>query len=289
MLQSKPPTDTPPTSRLATRRFSLSALERERSADRSCEQDISFDPTHGAKNDDAWRHGIRGVVFEPRNVFYDATLWRRWLLQLLSRLGLHAHYESFFHVWEVDFHRDVWRGHREHDEALQAFLLSAGLTRAQIDEVEAASHAKRRELDACQRLLPGVCSTLQSLRAAELRMCILSDADCSAEQLAGRMQTLGLGGLLDAVVSSFDLERAKPDQQCYHAALDALQLAPHETLFVGQQPDEIAGARVAGLRAMTFDPSDSNADDDRLLRIEELSKLLPGVTNHRSRTRRVHA
>src|SRR3569623_1380083 len=76
------------------------------------------------------------------DVLYDATLWRRWLLRLLQRMGLHTQYRTFFKIWDVEFLNEVHCGRREYSEAFQAFLLSAGLSRGQIDEVEAARQAR---------------------------------------------------------------------------------------------------------------------------------------------------
>lgn len=31
-----------------------------------------------------------GLLFDMGDVLYDATVWRRWLLQLLHKMGLHT-------------------------------------------------------------------------------------------------------------------------------------------------------------------------------------------------------
>ena len=41
---------------------------------------------------------VRGLVFDMGDVLFDATVWRRWLLQQLQRMGLQAGYRSFFDV-----------------------------------------------------------------------------------------------------------------------------------------------------------------------------------------------
>ena len=47
--------------------------------------------------------GVRGVLFDMCNVLFDNTVWRRWVLKVLGRLGLHTNYRSFFRVWDRDY------------------------------------------------------------------------------------------------------------------------------------------------------------------------------------------
>ena len=81
---------------------------------------------------------VRGVLLDTCNVLYDDTVWRRWVLQLLTHLGLSTSYRCFFHVWERDFLGEVHCGRRDFWEAFEAFLRAVGLSRGQIEEVEAA-------------------------------------------------------------------------------------------------------------------------------------------------------
>ena len=106
---------------------------------------------------------VRGVLLDMCGVLYDNTVWRRWLLRLLTKLGLHTSYHAFFRVLDRDFLAEVHCGKRRFDEAFRAFLRSAGLSRGQIDEVEAACQARRRQWEAGARTLPGVKNTLGRL------------------------------------------------------------------------------------------------------------------------------
>jgi HAD superfamily hydrolase (TIGR01509 family) len=223
--------------------------------------------------------GVRALMFDMGGVFYDATLWRRWLLQLLSRMGLHTNYRSFYRVWQRDFLDPVHRGEREHNEALRAFLRAAGLKRGQIDEVEAASQARRRELEMGIRPLPGVRSTLKRLHAEGATLGVLCNAETPAHGLSERLTALGLDGLFKAVVSSFDLRRTKPDAECYFAALEAMQQTAAVTAFVGHDGSELAGAAAVGLRTVAFN-ADAGAVADRAIGpFEELWDLVnsPGA------------
>ena len=54
---------------------------------------------------------IRGLLFDACNVLYDDTAWRRWLLRLLTRLGLRTEYAPFFRIFDHDYLDAVYRGH----------------------------------------------------------------------------------------------------------------------------------------------------------------------------------
>ena len=43
---------------------------------------------------------VRGVLVSLPNVLIDATHWRRWLFRLLTRFGVHTHFQSLFRIWE---------------------------------------------------------------------------------------------------------------------------------------------------------------------------------------------
>jgi HAD superfamily hydrolase (TIGR01509 family) len=213
-------------------------------------------------------------MFDMGDVFYDATQWRRWLLQLLSRMGLHTSYRSFYRIWEHDFLGPVHRGECELGQALRAFLQAAGLKRGQIDEVEAASQARRRELETGIRPLPGVRPTLKKLHSAGITLAVLCNAETSGEGVTQRLAALGLDGLFAAVVSSFDLRRTKPDAECYLAALAAMRKPAAATAFVGHDGLELAGAAAVGLRTVAFN-ADAGAEADRAIGpFEELWDLV---------------
>ena len=55
---------------------------------------------------------VRGAMFDMCNVLCDETAWRRWILQLLTHMGLKTRPECLFRVWDRDYLDDVNRGLR---------------------------------------------------------------------------------------------------------------------------------------------------------------------------------
>jgi FMN phosphatase YigB (HAD superfamily) len=217
---------------------------------------------------------LAGLVLELDHVLYDASPWRRWLVQLLARIGLHTHYDAFFCAFERDHLPAVYVGQRDYWDAWRDFLLAAGLSRGRVEEVLAAGHGKARELGASIRPLPGVCGALAQLAGRGVRLALLSNAIDSADALEARLETLGLAGRFEVVLSSRDLGCVKPDPESYQAAIDALALPPAEIGFVGHDPLELAGAGLAGLTTFAIHGVAEPGADFTLTRFEQLLRLI---------------
>jgi HAD superfamily hydrolase (TIGR01509 family) len=213
---------------------------------------------------------LEALVFDMGDCLYDATVWRRWLWKLLGRLGHRVGYRELFRAWDHEFLVAVHQGRRGYGEAFTAFLVSRGLSRGQIDEVERASQARRRSLESETRPFPGVPATLRALRERGLRLAVLSDSETPSAGLRARLDGFGLAGLFEVIVSSVELQRTKPDPDCYAAALKGLSVAPEQAAFVGHDADELAGARNVGMRSLAYNFEGAVPADLYLGRFEEL-------------------
>jgi putative hydrolase of the HAD superfamily len=92
---------------------------------------------------------------------------------------------------------------------------------------------------------------LMQLRAAGLRLVVVSNWDCSLPEV---LDGIGLGPLVDAVVTSAMVGAAKPDARIFEAALELAGCAPGEALHVGDSAeDDLMGAIGAGLRGLLLD------------------------------------
>lgn len=213
---------------------------------------------------------VRGLIFDMAGVLYDATLWRRWLVRLLARMGWTFDYQKFYEAWDAEYLSEVHRGRREYGEAFNAFLRDQGLSWAQIDEVEAASRVLQQELETGERPLPGVAATLGVLAERGLRLAVLTDSPFRSAHLEGQLSQLGLGGYFHAVISSCDVEAIKPEPAGYRAALAALDLEPADAAYVGHCEKSLGGAAQLGLRTIAFNHFDHSFADIYITRFAEL-------------------
>ncbi len=212
----------------------------------------------------------RALLFELDNVLHDSTLWQRWLWQLLTRLGLHRDFHSFCAIWQRGYMHEVYRGGREFGNALRAFLVDSGMSTGQIDEVEAASSARRREMSENVRPLPGVAKTLSQLAGAGIVLGVLANSECCGPELRERIDRMGLLSRFQFVFSSRDLGHAKPEPSCYQAALDMLRLPAHSVGLVSCYIDDLAGAAAVGIRTIAVNAETEAVANFQLQRFDEL-------------------
>jgi putative hydrolase of the HAD superfamily len=125
----------------------------------------------------------------------------------------------------------------------------------------------------CFRPFPDAAPTLRALRSRELRLAVLTNFE-----LPSIDRTLQYAGLepdwFDALVSSGATGVAKPDPRAYALVTEALGLAPQACLFVDDLPENVAGARAAGLRAVLLDRTAPSAVPDRIATLSELLSLI---------------
>ena len=98
---------------------------------------------------------------------------------------------------------------------------------------------------------PDAPGALTALRARGLTLVCVSNWDYALDQV---LERCGLGGALDAIVTSAAAGARKPDPAIFARALALAECRPAEALHVGDTADEdVAGARAAGVPALLLD------------------------------------
>ncbi|MFE7774719.1 HAD family hydrolase [Streptomyces sp. NPDC057445] len=127
--------------------------------------------------------------------------------------------------------------------------------------------------EAAWRLFPDTVPVLDRL-AAGYRHGVLSNA--SIHNQDRKLRVLGVRDRFEAVVCAVELGVSKPDAAAFHAACDALGLAPQEVAYVGDHPDiDATGAVAAGLTGIWLDRGGQGGRPE-LIRITGLDEL-PGL------------
>lgn len=76
----------------------------------------------------------------------------------------------------------------------------------------------------------------------------------------GVLRENAIDHLLRVTIISADFGRRKPHPSIFHAALDALGTAPHESIYIGDTLlDDVEGARAAGMDVVWINPSGASA------------------------------
>ncbi|MFF3688929.1 HAD family hydrolase [Streptomyces sp. NPDC002187] len=127
--------------------------------------------------------------------------------------------------------------------------------------------------EAAWALFPDALPVLDML-AHDYRHGVLSNS--SIHNQDRKLRVLGVRDRFEAVVCAVELGVSKPDPAAFHAACEALDLAPQEVAYVGDQPDiDAGGAVAAGLVGIWLDRAGLGGRPE-LTRITGLDEL-PGV------------
>lgn len=124
------------------------------------------------------------------------------------------------------------------------------------------------------RIFPDVRPTLTGLRAAGVRLGIISNWD---QRLGALLRDWGLAEAIDLTLISAEAGFHKPDPRLFARAVDHWGCAPDDILHVGDSPGEdVAGAESAGLRALLLDRAGRPGPG----RLACLTDLLPVITGN---------
>ncbi|MFI1166744.1 HAD family hydrolase [Streptomyces sp. NPDC020801] len=202
---------------------------------------------------------IRAVLWDVDDTLFDYTT--------ADRAGMRAHLvaegllDGYGSVEEALAH---WR--RITDEQWARF--SAGeasfegqrrdrvrvfLSRPELTDGEADDWFERYlgHYEAAWALFPDVLPVLDAL-AASHRHAVLSNSSIHVQER--KLCALGVRHRFEAVLCAAELGVSKPEARAFHAACDALELAPHQVAYVGDHPEiDGRGAAEAGLLSVWID------------------------------------
>ncbi len=218
---------------------------------------------------------IAGLLIDLCGVLYDDSVWRRWLFKLVQHVGLHTTYTPFFRTWQSDYLVRVKRQELDYWQAFRLFLRSAGLTSGQIDEVEAASHARYRQYETEILPLPGVIHVLTRLTELGIQLTLLSSAHFSLSEVHARLKRLGLASYFQSVLSVPEMWRQFPGRPAFQLAVEATGLVPSQLGFIGRDTAMLAEAGAVGLRRIAVNYDDDAVADILIGSIDQLLDAVP--------------
>jgi HAD superfamily hydrolase (TIGR01509 family) len=128
------------------------------------------------------------------------------------------------------------------------------------------------------KLCPSAIETLKKLKAGNHKVGIVTSRLSFADYIIPALNSLGLKGLIDLVVTSRDVVSTKPSPEPYLLAAEKLKKGINECVVVGDSPDDIMAGKAAGMLTVAYtggfysldELSKYNAD----LIIDDLGKLL---------------
>jgi len=192
----------------------------------------------------------QAIIFDMGDIFFDASIWRKWLTEYLQNLGVSIDYPSLCQKWEAKL-IEVYLGRREYWERLREFLFELRLKASEIEQMVAASKSKAEEIEN-RTLFDGVAETLNKLKQMGVKLAVLSDTESGKARVRERLARLDIEQYFDVVETSIDIGYVKPQPEAYAAVLQRLASDTHSTIFVGHEKEELQGAMDFGLTTVAF-------------------------------------
>ncbi len=123
---------------------------------------------------------------------------------------------------------------------------------------------------------PDAPATLEGLRARGMALVVVSNWDIS---LPAVLRGVGLGGMVDGVVSSAEVGRPKPGRAIFDAALALAGAPPGRAVHVGDSVEhDVCGALAAGIRPVLLRRGEAEPEPEEALPgvpvISSLAELL---------------
>lgn len=222
---------------------------------------------------------IRAIVFDLDNTLVDFMSMKR----LAVEAAIDAMIDAGLPLARDEAERRIFAIYdREGIEYQRVFddLLAETLGAVDYKILAAGVVAYRRAREAALVLYPHVTVTLMELLKRGLRLAVISDAPRREAWL--RLCYLNLHHVFDVVVTFEDTGRRKPSAAPFERVLELLDVAPEETIMVGDWPErDVVGAMQVGMRTAfarygdTFGTVHSGADWD----LEDLHHLLDIVAS----------
>jgi putative hydrolase of the HAD superfamily len=172
------------------------------------------------------------------------------------QVTLEAFYEALLESWqEAERRRAV-----DHREVAAAARFAYLFQRLGLDPSTCPPGMLRELLETHRRELSRVAEfpahhgPLLTDLAAHHRLAVVSNFDYTPTAL-GILEAAGVVGLFETIVVSDAVGWRKPAATIFETALGRLDVAPGETLFVGDRPDiDVAGAQGVGMPAAWINP-----------------------------------
>ncbi len=213
------------------------------------------------------------VIYDLGDIFFDATVWRRWLTSKLQEHRISVDYPELVRRWE-SLLIDVYKGKAEYWDRFLVLLDSFGLNGSVKDKLVEYAKTQAGEIQKHRELFPGVPQTLQVLHKHGVLQTVLSDSEHPGAAIEEILHSLGIGEYIDRVLTSRDISRVKTEAEAFVVACKHFGVRPSHCAFVGHNIDELSAARTAGMYTIAYNYSVQAIADSYLRSFCDLRALL---------------
>jgi len=130
-----------------------------------------------------------------------------------------------------------------------------------------------RTHDAVAEPNPGAVETLEALAATPVHLGVISDADDDEGRRI--LDSLGVLDLFDAVTTSGEVGRKKPDPAIFETAIEKAGVDPRDAVMIGDRySHDMVGGREAGMTTIAYGASDGPAVDHTVDNLAEVRSIV---------------
>jgi len=197
-----------------------------------------------------WSYTLVDLVKED-----DSAAFHK-LINFLREKGFQApDAESFFPAYRELFEGMIRLSRRTHREACFEHVLNYLLLEWQIDlggktTVQELLTVYYKEIFAPRKLYPDVLPALQFLKAAGVKMAVVSNTTNPGFIKDAERVSQGLDSFFEFSIYSSDVPYRKPHPSIFDLAVKRLELQPADILFVGDTLEmDVAGPQAVGMKA----------------------------------------
>ena len=205
----------------------------------------------------------RGVIWDVDGTLIDSSEYHR---QAWTRALASVGYD----MTDEDFDRTF--GLR--NDSIMRMLLGEDVTSETLQHVETKKENdyRRQVQDRGIDLLPGVAPWLDKLRTDGWRQAVGSSAPAANVDLV--LNVTGIGHYFDAVLTSADVSKGKPDPEVYFAAAARLSVNIERCVVVEDAPEAVQGSLRAGIKTVAVRSGRGQGAD---VEVTTMSDLAPGA------------
>jgi HAD superfamily hydrolase (TIGR01662 family) len=205
---------------------------------------------------------IRAVLFDYGDTLMDVRDPEQWC-EVARRQQLEIEPEHFAHSFaEALLEYDNPRRAAEPEPAFWQWVLARACERDVSLDVVDRFIAELDQLPRRSHLFSDARRCLEEIQGSGRRMGIISNSRSEAS-LRARLGPAGVEGFFATIVSSGTEGIRKPNPEIFRRALDRMQVAPGDSLYVGDMPNTDArAARAVGMHSVWLNRNGTGFGDD---------------------------
>ncbi len=205
---------------------------------------------------------ITAVLYDMGDIFFEAHLWRKWMYDQFTDLGLyHSSFADFYYMYEEQL-LPVYEGNKTYNQSYEEFLTKMGI----IDRKSfwQKSFAEKEKIEKTRSLYDGIITTLATLKQAGVTNVVVTDNEFDEATIREKiLAKFDINSNIDRVITSKEAASTKAESLIFQFALKQLGCSADQVLFVGHDREEIASAKKCGIKTVEFNNylgNDTGAD-----------------------------